>query len=137
MLIDEISTLPEDLQDYPMQIEERFVLGSRSANAPEDVDFFNHSCSPNAGFRGQLFLVAMRDIAVGEEVTFDYAMVVSKSNGSSIEFEMDCTCGEPACRGRITESDWQRPELRRMYRGYFSQYLEERIEAEENAKLSD
>ena len=28
MLIDEISTLPEDLQDYPMQIEERFVLGS-------------------------------------------------------------------------------------------------------------
>ena len=95
------------------------------------------SCWPNAGFRGQIFLVAMRDIAVGEEVTFDYAMVVSKSNGSSIEFEMDCTCGEPACRGRITESDWQRQELRPMYRGYFSQYLEERIEAEENAKLSD
>ena len=121
MLIDEINNLPEQVQDYPMQIEERFVIGSRSAIEPEDTDFFNHSCDPNAGFKGQIFLVAMRDIEANEEVTFDYAMVVSESSGSAIIFEMECTCGAPNCRELITENDWKLPALRQKYRGYFSQ----------------
>jgi SET domain-containing protein len=128
MLIDEINRLPERLQDYPMQIEERFVLGSRSLI--EDTDFFNHSCDPNAGFKGQMFLVAMRRILPGEEVTFDYAMVASESVGSDIAFEMTCRCGAPACRGIITEHDWKRPDLRKRYQGYFSEYLQERIEVD-------
>jgi SET domain-containing protein len=130
MLIDEIDSLPEELQDYPMQIEERFVLGSRGERAPETADFFNHSCNPTCGFKGQIFLVAMRDIEAGEEVTFDYAMVVSKSVGSSIVFEMPCRCRAAACRGVVTEEDWRMPALRARYRGYFSQYIAERIAAE-------
>ena len=128
MLIDEIKHLPDHLQDYPMQIEERFVLGSRSTI--EDTDFFNHSCDPNAGFKGQIFLVAMRRIIAEEEVTFDYAMVVSESVGSDIVFEMDCRCGALVCRRVITEHDWKRADLRKRYEGYFSQYLTEKIEAE-------
>src|SRR5712692_3899780 len=130
MLIDEIDLLPDRLQDYPMQIEERFVLGSRSATEPDDAEFFNHSCDPNAGFKGQIFMVAMRPIRAGEEVTFDYGMAVSKSVGSDVVFEMNCICGAPTCRGVITEDDWKRADLRKRYQGYFSQYLQERIEAE-------
>jgi uncharacterized protein len=126
MFIDEINHLPERFQDYPMQIEERFVLGSRSVT--EEADFFNHSCDPNAGFKGQIFLVAMRRILVGEEVTFDYAMVVSESLGSDIVFEMNCRCGAPTCRRVITEHDWKRADLRKRYGGYFSEYLQEKIE---------
>jgi hypothetical protein len=133
MLIDEIDDLPERLQEYPMQIEERFVLGSRSALQPEDTDFFNHSCDPNAGFKGQIFLVAMRDIKIGEEVTFDYAMVLSESIGSAITFEMECRCGAANCRKLITENDWKLPVLRRKYDGYFSQYLQEKIMIEGRA----
>jgi SET domain-containing protein len=129
MFIDEINDLPEKQQEYPMQIEERFVLGSRSATEPEDTDFFNHSCEPNSGFKGQIFLVAMRDIKKDEEITFDYAMVVSESVGSSIIFEMECECGSPVCRKRITENDWMLPELQRKYDGYFSQYIQEKIDA--------
>ena len=129
MLIDEIDALPEKLQEYPMQIEERFVLGLRHGIRPEATDFFNHSCNPNAGFKGQIFLVAMRDIRKNEEITFDYAMVVSKSIGSNIVFEMDCTCGSPGCRNRITEDDWKLPLLQKKYDGYFSQYLQERIDS--------
>ena len=70
MHIDEISALPVECQNYPMQIEERFVLGSRTA-VVEDADLFNHSCNPNSGFKGQIFLVAMRDIKKDEEITFD------------------------------------------------------------------
>ena len=39
MLIDEIGDLDERVQEYPMQIEERFVLGSRIAPEPEEADF--------------------------------------------------------------------------------------------------
>jgi SET domain-containing protein len=130
MLIDEIYAMPETLQDYPMQIEERFVIGSRTDTVPEDTDFFNHSCDPNSGFKGQIFLVALRSIRTGEEVTFDYAMVVSESVHSDIVFEMDCHCGSPKCRHHITEDDWKLPELRRKYDGFFSQYLQEKIDLE-------
>ena len=127
MLIDEIDALPDELQGYPMQIEERFVFGSRRHEA-EDTDYFNHSCNPNCGFRGQIFLVAMRDIEAGEEITFDYAMIVSPSVGSDIVFAMDCACGSENCRGKITEYDWQLPDLQKKYDGYFSQYLQEKIQ---------
>lgn len=132
MLIDEIDAMPERLQGYPMQIEERFVLGSRTATAPEDTDFFNHSCRPNSGFSGQIFLVAMRTIERGEEVTFDYAMVVSESVHSDIVFEMKCNCQSRRCRKQITENDWKLAELRQEYDGFFSQYLQEKIDREKS-----
>src|SRR5262249_1285599 len=79
LLIDEIHDLSERMAEFTMQIEERFVLGNRDADEPEDADFFNHSCDPNCGFKGQIFLVTIRDVEEGEELTFDYAMVVSES----------------------------------------------------------
>ena len=128
MYIDEIKSLPEELRDYTLQIEERFVLGSsRNATEPEDTDFFNHSCEPNSGLKGQIFLVAIRDIQKDEEITFDYAMVLSKSVGSDIVFEMECKCGSKNCRRKITEDDWRIPELQKRYNGYFSQYIQEKI----------
>lgn len=132
MLIDEINDMAEALQGYPMQIEERFVLGSRDGTELEGPDFFNHSCEPNSGFRGQIFLVAMRDIGAGEEITFDYAMVVSEAPGCSVVFDLECQCGSPMCRKHITESDWKLPRLRDAYDGYFSEYLQERIDRERN-----
>jgi len=127
MLIDEMYQIPENMQRYTMQIEERFVLGPASS-VPEDTDFFNHSCDPNGGFKGQVFLVAMRDIKAGEEITFDYCMTVSESAGSDMVFKMACACGSPRCRKTITEQDWMLPELQVRYKGYFSQYIQDKIE---------
>jgi hypothetical protein len=127
MLIDEMYQIPDNMQSYTMQIEERFVLGPASP-VPEDTDFFNHSCDPNSGFKGQVFLVAMRDIRTGEEITFDYGMTVSESVGSDMVFAMDCACGSPHCRKKITEHDWMLPELQLRYKGYFSPYIQEKIE---------
>jgi hypothetical protein len=122
MQIDDMLDLPVEMQVYTMQIEERFVLDP-ATDEPEDTDFFNHSCDPNCGFKGQIFLVAMRDIRAGEEVTFDYCMTVSESVGSTMVFRMECRCGSPLCRKVITEDDWKLPELQERYRGYFSQYI--------------
>jgi len=127
MLIDDMYKMPAEIQHLPMQIEERFVLGP-PGSVPEDTEFFNHSCCPNSGFKGQIFLVAMRDIKAGEEITFDYAMTVSESVGSDMVFCMKCSCGSSLCRGTITEQDWMLPELQVRYNGYFSPYIQEKIE---------
>ena len=127
MLIDDMYQLSGEMQSYTMQIEERFVLGPADT-VPEDTDFFNHSCDPNSGFKGQVFLVAMRDISAGEEITFDYAMTVSESVGSDMVFTLDCACGSPRCRKTITEQDWMLPGLQDRYKGYFSQYIQDKIE---------
>ena len=67
----------------------------------------NHSCEPNceAWIEGKrIFLYAMRDIKLGEELTFDY--------GFDIENHEDhpCLCGKEGCVGYIVSRD-QWPEL--------------------------
>ena len=61
----------------------------------------NHSCDPNCGIHvnetGGHDLVAIRDIGVDEDITFDYAM----RNYSIDFFGNQCACGVPSCRGEI------------------------------------
>jgi len=89
----------------------------------DPADYFNHSCEPNAGFNSPISLVAMRDVPAGEEICFDYAM--SDAN----EFDQfPCCCGAAECRGFVSGKDWQIPELQERYNGYFSPYLQQRID---------
>ena len=67
---------------------------------------------------GQIGVVALRDLAAGDEICIDYAMC----DGSPYD-EFECGCGTPTCRGRITGDDWRRPELQARYAGYFSPYF--------------
>jgi hypothetical protein len=62
----------------------------------------NHSCSPNCGVRlnatGACDFVVREQIAIGDELTFDYAM----RNYSIEHFPGDCLCGAATCRGSVT-----------------------------------
>ena len=119
--VDELDPDMPDFTQRVLQIEETLYL---EAPAPiEPSDYFNHSCDPNAGMSGQIGLVAMRDIAPGEEICFDYAMC----DGSNYD-EFACGCGASVCRGYISGNDWSKPELWEKYAGYFSPYLQRRIE---------
>lgn len=113
--------LPADRTLYTAQVDEDLYLMSVE---PGPGDRINHSCAPNAGFRGQIAIVAMRDIAASEEVCIDYAM----TDGSPYD-EFDCGCGAPNCRGRVRGDDWRLPALQAAYAGFFSPYLARRIAA--------
>lgn len=84
--------------------------------------YLNHSCEPNVGFGGNVLLVAMRDVAAGEELTTDYALF------DDYDGRLDCGCGTPSCRGVVDGHDWRRPELQTRYRGWFSWYLQRKID---------
>lgn len=59
-------------------------------------DRLNHSCEPNLGVRDEREFVALRNIAAGEELTFDYAITQDE-----VLWEMRCLCHDPTCRGLI------------------------------------
>src|SRR4051812_12750349 len=67
--------------------------------------YSNHSCDANLGMRGEITLVAMRDIAAGEELTHDWATTDDDN------YSVECKCGASTCRGTVTGKDWQGPEL--------------------------
>jgi uncharacterized protein len=110
----------KDRKRTVLQVEEQLYLVTFRDGPAEWV---NHSCNPNAGMSGQIALVAMYNIAPGNEVCLDYAM----ADGSPFD-EFACTCGTPHCRQQVTGNDWRIPELRERYAGYFSPYLQRRIE---------
>lgn len=128
MTLAEERALPEGIRDLPLQIAPGFVIGVRSHTEVETSDFFNHSCDPNSGIRGQILLMAMRDILEGEQVMFDYATVLTAEGGYE-SFTFKCHCGTTQCRGTISASDWKIPALQARYRGWFSTYLQDRIDS--------
>lgn len=116
-----LDALPPRRRGHSLQVEEGLFLVTSPESEPADL--FNHSCAPNAGLRGPVALEALRDLAPGEEVCFDYAM----SDGSDYD-EFPCACGAAECRGRVTGEDWSLPALQRRYAGHFSPYLQRRID---------
>lgn len=109
-------------QTHGLQVDDDLFLLPLTEDDPSD--YFNHSCNPNAGLNGQITLVAMRAIEVGEEICFDYCM--SDSNPYD---EFECGCGNPQCRGWIKADDWKLPDLQKRYAGFFTPYLQRRIAA--------
>lgn len=117
----EADRLFEQGSDHMIQIGEDLFFAATEQNELEEADFVNHSCDPNAGIKNNFQIVAMRDIDPGEEITIDYAM------SESSEYEIKCNCRKLSCRGVINGRDWMIPELQKKYNGYFSDYLQKRI----------
>ncbi|MBP6507935.1 MAG: SET domain-containing protein-lysine N-methyltransferase [Opitutaceae bacterium] len=80
--------------------------------------FINHSCAPNCRAelsRGRIWIVARRDIAVGDELTYDYGFPLAEWR------QHPCRCGAARCAGFIVGND-QRWRLRRIPRGERHRY---------------
>ena len=74
-----------------------YLAGGRVVLMRPPERFINHSCDPNTYIRtiaGDRYVVALRAIRPGEEVTYDYCV-----NGDG-DTAWDCSCGSPACRRR-------------------------------------
>lgn len=84
-----------DPHDYHLQIGDEHYLGPSGLAD----DYVNHSCDANAGFGAGLVLVARRDIAAGEEITWDYSTAINEEDFGGFP----CRCGTPACR-RVVRS---------------------------------
>ena len=122
----EMWALPEALQDFPVQVWYDMFVGPMAEGEIEPVDYMNHSCEPTCGVRGSVVVVARRDLGPGDELTFDYGTT------DTDRWTLECQCGAPTCRGRMTGEDWRDPVFRARNAGYLSLYIEELIAYEDH-----
>lgn len=124
----DLANFPEERQRRSIQIDiDLFLIGPVQR---EPGDSINHSCDPNCGMRNATQVVAMRTIAEGEELTFDYAMT-----DTSDYDEFECSCSTTQCRGVVRANDWRLDELRQRYAGFFSPYIRRLIHSSQRSRL--
>jgi SET domain-containing protein len=66
-----------------------------------DARWINHSCAPNceAEQRGnRVFIRALRDIDAGEELFYDYGLMLDEPYTKALKKEFACFCGSKDCR---------------------------------------
>ena len=66
--------------------------------------WINHSCEPNCEADeqdGRVFVKALRDLLPGEELFYDYGLVIDERYTPTLKRQYACRCGTPSCRGTL------------------------------------
>jgi SET domain-containing protein len=66
--------------------------------------WINHSCRPNCETvldGGRIYVESLRDIAPGEELTYDYNIILQARHTAAMKKHFPCACGAPGCRGTL------------------------------------
>ena len=66
--------------------------------------WINHACKPNCEARekdGRVFIHALRDIEAGEELFYDYGLVIEGRQTKALKEQFACHCGAKKCRGTM------------------------------------
>lgn len=101
--------------------EHWLIDGNRGGNLSR---WINHSCEPNCKAevhvdidgderRDKVWISTLRDIRAGEEITFDYAIVMPGEVTPEERAQWACRCGAPACSGSMLDT----PLGRRLHGG--------------------
>ena len=109
----EVITWEEALRRHPhdpaqpdhtfyFHIDDSHVIdGKLHGNAAK---WINHACSGNCEAEevdGRIFVRALRDIAPGEELNYDYGLVLDGRHTPKVKKQFACFCGTPGCRGTM------------------------------------
>ena len=66
--------------------------------------WINHACSPNCEADeqdGRVHIMALRDIAAGEELFYDYGLSIDARYTAALKKQYLCRCGTAGCRGTL------------------------------------
>lgn len=69
-----------------------------------DARWINHACEPNCEadeVDGRVFIQALRDIEPGEELFYDYGLVLDDRHTAKVKKQFACWCGAATCRGTM------------------------------------
>ena len=79
----------------------RVIDGNVNGNAAR---WINHSCEPNCEadeVNGRVYIKALRNIAAGEELNYDYGLIIDEPYTPKLLAEFPCWCGSENCRGTL------------------------------------
>lgn len=93
-------------------LNEKYIIdGNRNGNVAR---WFNHSCEPNCiayvheDPKGRLkkdrvVIEALRDIEKGEELTYNYGIILEQRHTAQLKKIWACHCGAPSCTGTMLQ----------------------------------
>lgn len=109
----QVITWPEALRRHPHDPEQPnhtfyFHLGEKhviDGNVGGNSSrWINHSCKPNCEAEdddGRVFIKALRNIEAGEELFYDYGLIIDAKYTKKLLAEFPCWCGARKCRGTL------------------------------------
>jgi uncharacterized protein len=97
---------PHDPKDpnhtFYFHIDDQWVIDAKhGGNAAR---WINHACEPNCEADedgGRVFIKALRNIVPGEELFYDYGLVIDMRYTPKLKREYACRCGAKRCRGTM------------------------------------
>jgi len=93
---------PDDFHTFFFSLDSgKIIDGGDNGN---DARWINHSCEPNCEAQeedGKVFIYALRDIARGEELYYDYGLIMEERHTPALKRAYRCLCGTSSCRGTL------------------------------------
>ena len=81
--------------------EDRVIDALHGGNSSR---WINHSCNPNCEAdeeNDRIFIKAIRNIKAGEELNYDYGLIIDEPYTKKLKAEYPCWCGSKNCRGTL------------------------------------
>lgn len=111
--VGEVITWDEALERHPhdpadpnhtfyFHIDEDHVIDAKVGG--NSSRWINHSCAPNCEAEideGRVFIRARRNIKAGEELFYDYGLVIDEPYTAKLKAQYPCWCGSKNCRGTL------------------------------------
>ena len=111
--VGEVISWPEALRRHPhdaaqpnhtfyFHIDEKHVIDAKVGG--NSSRWINHSCQPNCEAEEsgrRVFIKALRNIAAGDELFFDYGLVIDARYTPKLLADYPCWCGASPCRGTL------------------------------------
>jgi len=109
----EVITWPEALRRHPhdpkdpnhtfyFHVDDKHVIDAKvGGNAAR---WINHACAPNCQAdetEGRVFIKALRALKPGEELFYDYGLIIDERYTPKLKREYACRCGAKTCRGTM------------------------------------
>ena len=97
---------PHDPKDpnhtFYFHIDEDHVIDAKFGG--NSSRWINHSCDPNCEAEvedGRVFIRALRNIPAGDELFYDYGLVIDEPYTARLKKQFPCWCGSKNCRGTL------------------------------------
>ena len=97
---------PHNAQDpnhtFYFHIDEEHVIDALFGG--NSSRWINHSCDANCEAdeqEGRIFIKARRNILAGEELNYDYGLIIDERYTKKLKAEYPCWCGAKKCRGTL------------------------------------
>ena len=109
---EEYGDIDEDGHTFLFTLNDDYVI---DANVKANIArWINHSCDPNCEavveeddkgrpHKDKVFIEAIRDIKAGEELTYNYGIVLEERHTPKLKKLWGCRCGAPNCTGTMLQ----------------------------------